>query len=210
MSNKKYYLTGAQDWVPYFEVLFQNLELESVLEFGLGLGTEFWCDHAKKVNSVELSVSDYNLEWTNKTKDKLKDYKNWECEYIKLPQKLVDANQNAIDNLYPLDDTSYLPLLESIVTPFMNKCEYDIIFVDPGIHNRGDIVNFCFGKSPIIAAHDTDRTGKVIKNIYGYNIVDVPDNYVEIHKEKYYCGTTFWIKKDLDNSEYVINLIESV
>ena len=209
MQKIPYELPQAQDWVPYFAKLFEYIELNSVLEFGLGLGTEFWCDNIKKVKSVELSVSDFNLEWTNKTKEKLKNYDNWECKYISLPQEIIDANQNAIDNKYPLDDTEYLSVLENIVTPFMKEYEYDIIFVDPGIHNRGDIVNFAFGYAPIIACHDSDRTGRVIKNIYGYNIVNPPENYVEIHKPERYCGTTFWVDKMLQGSELVIDVIKN-
>jgi hypothetical protein len=94
-------------------------------------------------------------------------------------------------------------VLKSLIDPFLKRKKYDIIFVDPGIHNRGDIVNLCFGKANIIAAHDTDRTGRVIKNIYGYNIVEVPKNYTEIHFDSPYMGTTFWIKDDFVDSEKV-------
>ena len=209
MIGKQYELTQAQDWVPYFAKLFEYIEINSVLEFGLGLGTEFWCDYVSKVKSVELSVSDFNLEWTNKTKEKLKEYDNWECKYISLPQEIIESNQNAIDKKYPLDDIEYLPVLKDIVTPFMKEREYVIIFVDPGIHNRGDIVNFAFGHAPIIACHDSDRTGRVIKNIYGYNIVNPPQNYTEIHKPERYCGTTFWVDKTLKGSEDVVNVIRN-
>lgn len=203
--TKNYNFTPAQDWVQYFEKIFNTIEVESILEFGLGLGTEFLCDNAKKVISVELSAGDLNKEWSDKTQEKLKEYKNWELHYIDIPEKVHKANLDAIENQYPLEDTSYLPTLKKLINPFLNKKTYDIIFVDAGIHNRGDIVNMCFGKANIIAAHDTDRTGRIIKNIYGYNIVNPPENYQEIHFNESYMGTTFWINKELENSKIVID-----
>lgn len=208
MTEKQYNLTVAQDWVPYFKEVFDSVEIDSFLEFGLGVGTEFICDHATEVTSVELSLGDYNLEWTNKTKETLKDYTNWELNYIQVPEEIVKSNQDAIENQYPLKDLSYLTVLEKLVTPFMTEKEYDVIFVDAGIHNRGDIVNFAFGHAPIVACHDSDRTGRVIKNIYGYNIVNPPENYVEIHKDNSYCGTTFWVDSSLEGSDVIIEVLQ--
>lgn len=201
--DKQYNFTAAQDWNLYFQKLFDTIQVESILEFGLGVGTEFLCDNAKKVISVELSVSDLNKDWTEKTKEKLKDYTNWTLHYIEVPDEIIKSNQNAIDYKYPLKDTSYLPTLKSLINKFLSRKKYDIIFVDPGIHNRGDIVNLCFGKANIIAAHDTDRTGRVIKNIYGYNIVKVPETYTEIHFDSPYMGTTFWIKNEFADSQKI-------
>lgn len=209
MSKKKYNLTVAQDWVPYFEELFDTIEVNSFLEFGLGVGTEFLCDNAKKVTSVELSLGDYNLEWTNKTKETLKDYTNWELNYIQVPEEIIKSNQSAIDNKYPLSDLSYLSTLRDIVYPFMENKNHDVIFVDAGIHNRGDIVNFAFDHAPIVACHDSDRTGRIIRNIYGYNIVNPPENYVEIHKTNSYCGTTFWVDSTREGSDVIITALKN-
>ena len=63
----------------------------------------------------------------------------------------------------------------------------------------------CFGKAKIIAAHDSDRTGRITPNIYGYNIVEVPENYIEIHRNESYMGTTFWVDHTLENSNIIIN-----
>lgn len=205
--EKEYNFTGAQDWSGYFKKIFEVIQVNSILEFGLGVGTEFLCDNAKSVVSVELSTGDFNKEWTEKTKDQLKDYTNWKLNYIQIPKEIEKANQDAIERQYPLEDLSYLPVLKELVNPFLNRKKYDIIFVDAGIHNRGDIVNLCFGKANIIAAHDSDRTGRVIKNIYGYNIVNVPENYTEIHFDNPYMGTTFWINQNYENADLVINAL---
>lgn len=193
--NKKYNLTCAQDWVESFETIFDTIKIDNMLEFGLGVGTEFLCDNCKTVTSVELSLGDYNKQWTDKTKDLLKNYKNWKLHYIELPEQIKKSNKDAIEQKYPIKDISYLPVLKNIIDPFLNDIFYDMIFVDAGIHNRGDIVNFCFNKAKIIAAHDTCRKGNVIENIYGYNIVKCPDNYHEIHISRG-LGTTFWIQKN--------------
>jgi hypothetical protein len=205
---KDYNFTPAQDWVEYFDKIFKISEIEKILEFGLGLGTEFLCDNAKDVVSVELSTGDFNKEWADKTQEKLKEYTNWKLHYIDIPEEIHKSNTDAIQNQYPLEDTSYLPVLEKLITPFLNEKEYDIIFVDPGIHNRGDIVNLCFGKAKIIAAHDSDRIGRITPNIYGYNIVEVPENYTEIHLNESYMGTTFWVDHTLENSEIIINALK--
>lgn len=195
MINEKYNFTCAQDWAEHFEKLFNTLKINSILEFGLGIGTQFLCDNANLVTSVELSVGEYNKIWTEKTKETLKAYNNWELNYIEVPEEIRQSNQQAIEKKYPLEEDSYLFVLKRIVEPFIDKCNYDIIFVDPGIHNRGDIVNMCFNKSKILAAHDTSRSGNVIENIYGYNIVKCPSNYQEVHIQLG-LGTTFWINKD--------------
>jgi len=199
---KNYEFTPAQDWTNVFNKLFGLINTEKILEFGLGLGTEFLCDNSKHVTSVELSIGDYNKGWTELVKEKLKEYNNWTLHYIDLPEEIKQANQNAINYKYPLLELDYLKTLNKIIEPFFINDYYDIVFIDPGIHNRGDIINFCFGKSPIIAAHDTSKSGIIIENIYGYNIVVVPENYEEIHFDDG-LGTTLWI-----NKEYVFyNLI---
>lgn len=203
MINTKYNFTCAQDWVEHFEKVFKTIKVNNILEFGLGLGTQFLCDNSKYVNSVELSIGDYNKTWTEKTKKILENYNNWKLNYIELPEEIIKSNQKAIEKKYPLEDTSYLAVLKEIIMPFIDNLNYDIIFVDPGIHNRGDIVNFCFNKCKILAAHDTSKNGNVIENIYGYNIVKCPDNYYEIHIQNG-LGTTFWINKNTNESEIII------
>ena len=124
--TKQYNFTSAQDWVEYFDNIFKVTEIEKILEFGLGLGTEFLCDNAKDVVSVELSTGDFNKEWADKTQEKLKEYTNWKLHYIDIPEEIHKSNTDAIHNQYPLEDTSYLPVLENLINPFLNKKEYDI------------------------------------------------------------------------------------
>lgn len=199
MNIMDYNFTATQDWAPFFQQIFSCVKITNFLEFGLGLGTKFLCDNCDHVTSVELSIGEFNKKWAEETKLNLKDYQNWTLNYIELPEELITANNCAIENKYPLNDLRYLTTLKNLILPILSAKNYDMIFVDPGIHNRGDIINLCFNFSDIIAAHDTDRTGRIIPNIYGYNIVEVPNNYKEIHFNDTYCGTTIWLNKNNDN-----------
>jgi hypothetical protein len=205
--HKNYNFCITQDWAAYFEKIFNAIKITNMLEFGLGLGTRFLCDNCEKVTSVELSVSDLNRSWTENTKQELSDYKNWSLHYIEVPSEIKMANEAAIESRYPLQDLTYLPILQNLISPFLQDY-YDMIFVDAGIHNRGDIVNCCFQKGAIIAAHDTDRTGRIKTNIYGYNIIKIPDNYTEVHFNDSYCGTTIWVKNDHENSKTILEALQ--
>ena len=197
---KEYNFTPTQDWHFYFSVIFDNTKIRNMIEFGLGVGTPYLADNCEFLKSVELSLGEYNLEWFNKTKDDMKGRKNWDCEYVEVNKKIFDANDRAQNLRFPLEDTKYLIDLRKIVNKHLDEREYDFIFVDAGIHTRGDIVNMSFGKADIIAAHDTSRDpNRVLKNVYGYNIVNVPSNYTEIHFEDTYMGTTIWVNNRLSD-----------
>jgi hypothetical protein len=197
----KYNFTSTQDWNFYFAQIFENEKIGNMIEFGLGVGTPYLADNCNFLKSVELSLGAYNLEWYNKTVDDMKNYKNWESKYVNVNEKIADANDRAQRLRFPLSDVSYLKDLKTVFAESIGDKKYDFIFVDAGIHTRGDLVNMSFGRADIIAAHDTSRdTNRVLENVYGYNIVNVPNGYVEIHFEDTYMGTTIWVKntkKDL-------------
>lgn len=193
---KDYKFDGAQDWSKYFEAIFKVHKIQHLLEFGLGHGTEFLLDHCDKVTSVEISLGDYNKSWHDKCVEKYKDYKNWDVNYIDAPKEVVTANDEAINKKYPIEYKAHIPKLRTIVNKYSKTA--DMIFIDAGFHNRGDLVNLCFGKAQIIAAHDTSRDpGRIIEHIYGYNIVKVPAEYREFHFEDTYMGTTIWVDKTM-------------
>ena len=194
---KDYKLTATQDWNFYLSEIFREVKIDSILEFGLGVGTEFLLDNCNNLFSIELSIGDFNLEWYNNTVNNLNGFKNWKHQYIEVPDDIKDANDRAQKYRFPLKDVKYLDTLKKITDPYLDDKYYNIIFVDAGIHTRGDLVNLAFNKSDIIVAHDTSRdNNRILKNIYGYNIINVPSNYTEIHYEDTYMGTTLWIKND--------------
>ena len=69
---KEYNFIGAQDWVKYFKIIFENSKIENLLEFGLGDGTEFLLDNVSNVTSLEISVSQLNKDWFDKSVNKYK------------------------------------------------------------------------------------------------------------------------------------------
>ena len=189
---------GASDWISPVSKIIHALDKSHVLEFGLGNGTQYWVENFDNVTSVELSIGANHKSWTEKTKQNLKDYNNWNCNYVDCPPEIFEANSQAVQHKYPMSYQDHLPVLRDVCTPFLcpdlrTFAEYSFIMVDAGIHNRGDIVNLCFNHSPIIAAHDTGPN--IIKNIYGYNIVEPPSCYVRIDKPSG-LGTTFWVRDD--------------
>jgi hypothetical protein len=196
---KKYNFDACQDWHSYFSKLFSITKINSLLEFGLGNGTELLLDNCQQVHSVELSVGSLNKDWYGKCVKKYESYNNWFPTYIDVPPAIVASNELAQSHRYPLPNNDHLPVLKSLVLPFLKK-KHDFIFVDAGIHNRGDLVNMSFGYAPIIAAHDTCKDpNRILKDIYGYNIVQVPSDYEVVHFEDTYMGTTFWILKSRKN-----------
>jgi hypothetical protein len=193
---KEYNFIGAQDWVKYFKIIFENSKIENLLEFGLGDGTEFLLDNVSNVTSLEISVSQLNKDWFDKSVNKYKNYK-WNCVYIEADESIKKANEIAQATRYPIKYKDHIVELKKIVDQYTTENKYDLIFVDPGFHNRGDLVNLLFNKTNIIAAHDTSRDeNRILKNIYGYNIVKIPKNYTEYHFEDTYMGTTLWIEKN--------------
>ena len=197
---KKYNFTATQDWHFYFSKIFEFTKISNMLEFGLGVGKPYLADNTEYLKSVELSLGSYNLQWYEQTVESMKKYKNWDCVYLEVSDQIIQANENAQKLRFPLQDIGYLDELNALVLPLITDKKYDFIFVDAGIHTRGDLVNISFHKADIIAAHDTSRDpNRILKNVYGYNIVNVPEDYTEIHFEDTYMGTTIWIKNNREN-----------
>lgn len=197
---KNYNFTATQDWHFYFSKIFETTKISNMVEFGLGVGTPYLADNSGYLKSIELSLGSYNLQWYQQTVESMKKHKNWDCVYIEVNDQIIQANENAQKLRFPLQDVGYLDELNNLVLPLITDKKYDFIFVDAGIHTRGDLVNISFHKADIIAAHDTSRDpNRILKNVYGYNIVYVPDDYTEIHFEDTYMGTTIWVKKDKED-----------
>lgn len=67
----------AQDWVVYVQKYLQKFKIESILEMGVGDGTEFLLDNCSNVTSFEIIDSGVNSFWYNRCKEKYKDRENW-------------------------------------------------------------------------------------------------------------------------------------
>jgi hypothetical protein len=184
------------DHVPNFAKLFQHAQINSLLEFGLGYSTKYLLDHCKNVTSCEIIMPDQNANWFNHTSELFAKYPNWTPILKQGDQSMHIANHYATHARKnpALQDGSYLLVIKEICDELFKDKQFDVAFVDPGFHMRGDLVNELFDRVPIIVAHDTN----IAPEIYGWDRVYTPSNYVKIVFAKGQ-GTTFWIHKDKAN-----------
>lgn len=181
----------AQTWYPYFDWLFQSWVPKTLLEFGAGDGTQFFLDHCAHVTSVEIAARPIHFDWWEKCQDKYCGYDNWEPLLHEASPILQAANNHAEAGGYPLKDRRYLLELRRLFERTLERRMFDLIFVDAGIHNRGDLVNLAFNYTSVVAAHDTNISG----SIYGWDIIDAPD-FQRLHFPATHLGTTFWIRRN--------------
>jgi len=131
------------DWQEIVEATIPAKKELSILEFGLGDGTEYLLDNFKFVYSHELIRNDY---WYQKTVERFKDRKNWEHQLVLFDDiGFVDYNPNL-----PAD------LIKNI-DELMEDYKFDVVFIDGDYHVRGDIANHVFRHMPrFIIIHDTN------------------------------------------------------
>lgn len=208
-ANNDMYLSDAElaanlytNHVPAFKVLFEVFPNAKMLEFGLGKGSFFFIKNCAHVTSLELVVKDSDgaysrnaAGWYKICKDSFQGYENWDSILHYCGEPLCEASAYA-GSQEP--DRHWKPIaaldeLSEICTRYVKGKNYDLAFVDAGIHNRGELVNTLFKLGiKIIAAHDTNYAA----NIYGWSRIKKPKNYVRVHY-KHGCGTTFWVHKSL-------------
>ena len=128
------------DWIPTMDSIKSKKDL-SIIEFGLGDGTEYLLNNFKLVYSFELADNDY---WYKITKDRFGNFQNWKADFV---------------NFTEVGFWDYMPqlpeqLISRIDDIFNDK--YDVVFMDGGYHNRGQIANLILNKfSPqYLVIHD--------------------------------------------------------
>jgi len=161
-----------------FDVLLEHCEIEKFFEFGLGAGTEYFLQHCLHVTSVELSYNDDN-KWFNRCKAGYHNYENWDAHFFALPENICSA-ERAIRagegaTVYGTN-YGYLEDLQEVVHRFVPERAFDLVFVDPGIHLRADIVNVLFDRVKIIVVHDTNQ----LPDYYGWERINTPHNYKRV------------------------------
>lgn len=167
------------DWIGIMDTQIQNKKDLSLIEFGLGGGTEYLLNNFKSVFSYELmdtniwyeeSVKQYSLNehWSHKLV--LWDEIGFKDYDPNLPQQLLSD----IDDLF-------------------DKNNYDVVFMDGGYHVRGDIVNYIINKfyPKYIVIHDINLAFEED----GYHRINKPENY-RTEKDLYGEGTMIFIKED--------------
>lgn len=165
------------DWQPAVEKLHELFPFQKVLEFGLGDGTQWFLDHCDEVHSIELHANPQTQNWYPMCLERYKDNKNWHPEFFS-----CDGDMQLTDSM-----KDYIcGRLFNRLTPK----NFDLIFVDPGVHCRGDITNLCYDHARVIAVHDTN----VGHQNYGWAKMEGKGYY---RIDTTWCsteGVTFWIK----------------
>lgn len=201
--------TSYTDHIPHWRRLFNTTKVRGFLECGCGFSTAYFLDNANLVISIEYINPGYGDMWYKKAVSTLSDRKNW------VPMTYnADLRSNSFNNAcgyqcskhedYALIDATYLKELYKHFKSLIEMAhsqgnDIDVAFVDPGMYIRGDLVKLLLShKIPIVAAHDTasDNGTEEIRNLYGWNKVSTPQDYIKIYIP-FGQGTTFWISKDL-------------
>lgn len=167
------------DWIELMETSIPNKKELSIIEFGLGDGTEYLLKNFKDVYSYELMDTS---NWYNTTVKKFSLYENWK-------HKLVLWNDIGFK-----DNDLNLPkdLLNEIDYLFENN-NFDVVFMDGGYHVRGDIVNVIINKfyPKYVVIHDVNFA--FIAD--GYDRIKLPPNY-RTEKNTVGEGTMIFIKEN--------------
>ena len=166
------------DHVQHFQKLFQRTQIHSFLEFGLGYGTKYFLDNCEEVTSCEIILPNQTTEWFDHSTDLFQEYSNWIPILKRGSPALQYANTLCLrDSKDPaLYDATYLLELKEICDEIFKDKQFEVAFVDPGFHMRGDLINELFDRVPIIIAHDTN----IAPEKYGWRKVHTPSNYEKI------------------------------
>jgi hypothetical protein len=165
------------DWTNIFTTDIPDKQDLSILEFGLGEGTEYLLDNFKFVYSYELINT---REWYDYTVDKFSGYDNWKHELV----LFQDVDFRDYDPNLPK------PVLDRI-SELLDKYKFDVVFVDGDYHVRGDIANFILNtfQPKYVAIHDVNYA--FIAD--GYDRIVLPENYTSV-TSTIGEGTTIFIK----------------
>lgn len=167
------------DWIELMDSSIENKKELSIIEFGLGDGTEYLLKNFKDVYSYELMDTG---AWYDETVSKFELYKNWKHKLVLWGEiGFMDYNQNLPE------------LLLSEIDDLFTSNNFDVVFMDGGYHVRGDIVNYIINKffPKYIVIHDTNYAYE----IDGYHRIILPDNY-KIEKSITGEGTIIFIKEN--------------
>jgi len=206
---------GDASYVPCFNEIFKVLKVKTLLEFGLGYSTKYFLDSCKKVISIEVITHGYGPDFMKKFIQLYRDYSNWiPIAYFSGYQGDVNwapYKYLASDNVYKACshqcsvgvphystiDNFYKKELNEFISNLTRYNKVDVVFINPALFLRGDLVEILFDKVPVIVAHATNsrkfgQTGKA--DTWGYSRLVARDEYEEIYIPTK-SGTTVWISK---------------
>ncbi len=181
------------DYIVHFDKLFQLEKIDKMLEFGISDGTKYFLDRCQEVTSCEILLPGQSEDWVERGRKLLGCYDHWipiikhGSDHLKYAEMLSVVHQKD-PALY---NAAYLLEYKDICNELFKDQAFDVAFVDPRFHVRGDLINELFDRVPIIVAHDTN----IAPEIYGWYKINTPVNYEKVVFTEGQ-GVTFWIRKD--------------
>jgi len=151
----------VMDWTEHMDRQISNKKEMSILEFGIGDGTEYLLDNFKFVFSHELQV---DANWYNIIASRLASRTNWE-------HKLVLWHEIGFEDYNP----NIPKALTDDIDALFDKYRFDAVFIDGGYHIRGDIANYILHKHKptFVIIHDIT----IAFEEDGYGRIDKPEEY---------------------------------
>jgi len=192
--------------------IFQKLNTRNMMEFGLGYATKYFLDTCNRVVSIEIVTNGYGPDTVRKFIQFYRDYSNWvPITYFSgyrgdmswSPYKYVGSDAVYVAGSYQCSthlsyepiDGFYLKELGEFITNLVKYNKIEVALIHPILYLRGDFVQLCFQKIPVIVAHNTSCRANGEKNDpWGYSRVKTPPEYVEIYIPTI-PGTTVWVSK---------------
>ena len=167
------------DWQGIVEATIPAKKELSILEFGLGDGTEYLLDNFKFVFSHELIRSDY---WYQKTVDRFKDRTNWK-------HKLVLFDDIGFKDYDPNLPSTLLYDIQKLMIEY----KFDVVFIDGDYHVRGDIADFILRihLPKYLIIHDTNFAW--LED--GYDRIMLNTDYYDVVEDKTGEGTKIFVRK---------------
>jgi hypothetical protein len=202
----------SEEHVICMQEILREINPRNMLEFGLGLATKYFLESCKRVVSVEVVTNGYGPETIRKYLQMYRDYSNWvPIAYFSgyrgdmswAPYKYVGSDavyvagsyQCATHLSYEPIDPFYLKELGEFIGNVVKYNKIELALIHANIFLRGDMIQLCFHKIPIIVANFTSCRANGEKNdVWGYSQVKTPPEYVEIYIPTS-RGTTVWVSR---------------
>ena len=159
----------VMDWTEHMDRQIGNKKEMSILEFGIGDGTEYLLDNFKFVFSHELSP---DANWYNAITSRFASRENWD-------HKLVLWHKIGFEDYNP----NIPQALKDDIDTLFETHNFDVVFIDGGYHVRGDIADYILHKHMPLRVIIHDIT--IAYEEDGYGRIQMPDLY---SYEAYHTG----------------------
>jgi hypothetical protein len=184
------------------DALKKALPLGTFFEWGCGHSTKLFLEQYPKVVSVEIVTPGTRQgEWLHECRRRFGNDR-WYPVILESAQiSAACGHQGATHTDYGLINPEYKSELKSYLKAIQIGHDVSVVFVDPGVVIRGDLVEIGMQCNvPIVAAHDIpvlkDDEEFIRRDVYGWTRIKHNPEYTKVHIIKG-SGLAFWIRNDL-------------